>query len=52
MRTFFIWLFGLFGSGLVGLMVAEGIQRGDGIVGLIGGISVFACLRLWLARAA
>jgi hypothetical protein len=54
MRTFFIWFFGLIGSGFLGLMLGSGISHdGDsGTAGFFGGMAVFACLRLWLAPKA
>ncbi len=55
MRTFFIWLFGLIGSGFLGLMLGSfaGHNSGDaGALGFFAGIAIFACLRLWLARPA
>jgi len=55
MRTFFIWIFGLVGSGFVGLIMGSLVDQGhpgdmSGVAGFFGGIAVFACLRLWLAR--
>lgn len=52
MRTFFIWFFGLLGSGFFGLMAGSAIDHNGntGLAGFIGGIAVFACLRLWLAQ--
>jgi hypothetical protein len=48
MRPFFIWFFGLAGSGFLGLMLSSR-HGGGGAAGFVGGIAVFACLRLWLA---
>lgn len=56
MRTFFIWLFGVVGSGFVGVILGSLADHhpydSNEIPGFFGGIAVFMCLRLWLARPA
>ncbi len=52
MRTIFIWIFGLLGSGLFGSLIGGALDSGyskDGnFFGFIGGLCLFACFRLWL----
>jgi hypothetical protein len=52
MRTFFIWVFGLLGSGFLGLMLGAISDHSSGLgggFGFFGGLTVFVCARLWLA---
>jgi hypothetical protein len=48
MRSFSFGFFGLAGIGFLGLMLSSR-HGGGAAIGFIGGIAVFACLRLWLA---
>lgn len=50
MRTFFIWVFGLLGSGFLGLMLGSiSDPRGSGgAFAFFGGLTIFVCARLWL----
>jgi hypothetical protein len=50
MRTFALWVFGLFASGIFGSMVGSWFWPSAeyGFFGFIGGMCAFACARLWL----
>jgi hypothetical protein len=58
-RTFGIWVFGLSAAAIVGAILAATLARvanpyaygngEDAIFGMVGGMCLFACLRLWLA---
>lgn len=50
MRTFFIWLFGLTASGIIGGIIGSQIDPyGLTLVwGFVAGLATFACLRLWI----
>jgi hypothetical protein len=56
-RSVAIWIFGLIASAIIGGFVGSSYAvtfhptaPGDGgFFGMVGGMSVFACLRLWLA---
>lgn len=50
MRTFGIWFFGLIAGMLIGGLVGNHLNYSDGaFFGIIAGMAVFACARLWLA---
>lgn len=51
MRTFFIWVFGLLGAGFLGSTLGYMMDHNgpSSAFGFFGGLTVFACLRLWLA---
>lgn len=58
-RTTAIWIFGLIASAIIGAFVGSAYDStfnpysmgtsGGGLFGFIGGMCLFACLRLWLA---
>lgn len=50
MRTAAIWVFGLLGSGILGLLVGDSLSPhgGGGVLGFTGAALAFACARLWL----
>lgn len=52
MRTFFVWFFGLFASGIAGGLVGDTMQPYNfgGFWGFFFGVSAFSCARLWLVR--
>ncbi len=51
MRTFFIWLFGLLGFGLVGSLLGAFSPSSDaGFGGFLAGMALFSCARLWLGQ--
>lgn len=48
MRTTAIWVMGLLGSGTAGGLIGSALLYGDGgVFGFIGGLCLFACIRLW-----
>lgn len=55
-RTIGIWVSGLFGFGLAGIILGSMLDKpydsGHGVLGFFAGLALFATLRLWLAPRA
>lgn len=58
MRTAGIWIFGLFGSGVLAGIIGDAIspanlygQSSGGLYGFIAGVFLFTCIRLWMGEA-
>ena len=52
MRTTFIWIFGLLAGAIIGGIVGSRLTNGSDYLlgGLLAGMLVFACMRLWLGE--
>ena len=48
LRTIAIWVFGLLGSAILGMLLGAYLLEGGAGLGLIAGLALFTCLRLWL----
>ena len=53
LRRIGIWTFGLLASGIFGGLIGKALDYIDGmILGFVGGLLAFACIRLWLVERA